>query len=166
MFYDQQGADAEHTITLSRKDLRAARRLLRLLLGAESEPGLDLKLSARSVEDGSRTALLAKAREEFGNRRRRLAVFDRAMFGEAAWDMLLALYIFDSSGQRQTLGTLVKLSGASMTTAIRWINFLAEHDLVRREAHPTDLRTSFITLTAKAREKLDLYYSETVDTGI
>jgi DNA-binding MarR family transcriptional regulator len=40
------------------------------------------------------------------------------------------------------------------------------HDLVRRDFHPTDRRTSFISLTAKAREKLDLYYSETSATGM
>lgn len=88
------------------------------------------------------------------------------MFGEAAWDMLLSLYILDVSGQRQTLGTLVKFSKASMTTAIRWINFLAAHGLVEREPHPTDLRTTFIRLTSEARDKLDKYYSDTVTTGV
>jgi DNA-binding MarR family transcriptional regulator len=88
------------------------------------------------------------------------------MFGEAAWDMLLGLYILDVAGQRQTIGNLMRLAGTPTTTAKRWLDFLMSHDLVRRDFHPTDRRTSFVSLTPKAREKLDLYYSETSSTGM
>ena len=81
------------------------------------------------------------------------------MFGEAAWDMLLALYILDMTGQRQTVGNLLRFSGTPMTTAKRWLDDLAAHDLVWREPHPTDRRTAFVVLTPKARQKLDLIYS-------
>lgn len=170
MFSDQpqQDGDKEHTITLSRTDIRAARRLLRLLLDIEnaSPSGTEFRPTVVRADDTSRTALVRRAREEFANRRRRVELFHGSMFGEAAWDMLLSLYILDVSGQRQTLGTLVKFSKASMTTAIRWINFLAAHGLVEREPHPTDLRTTFIRLTSEARDKLDKYYSDTVTTGV
>lgn len=88
------------------------------------------------------------------------------MFGEAAWDMLVLLYVLDVSGERLTIGNLVRQAGTAPTTAYRWLTFLASHDLISREPHPTDLRTEFILLTPKARELLDVYYSGTVRTDV
>jgi hypothetical protein len=168
MFHDQpDDAEGERTITLRRKDISAARRLLNLLLGAERKSFDDvLNVATRPVEDTSRSALVARAREEFQDRRRRAAVFGHSMFGEAAWDLLLVLYILDMSGQRQTVGSLLQFSGSPLSTAKRWLDYLTAHGLVQREAHPTDRRTFFVSLTGKGREKLDLYYSETVETGV
>lgn len=167
MFYGQpQNDDAKRTVTLSSNDLRAARRLLQLLLGGNANDQLSLEPPTRPAEDKTRGALIARAQEEFGKRRRRLAFFRESMFGEAAWDMLLALYILDVSGQRQTVGSLLHFSGASATTAKRWLTFLEGNGLVRRDPHPTDRRLSFVGLTEKAREKLDLYYSETITSGV
>ncbi len=161
-----EGEGAGKTIKLSRRDLSAARRLMRLLAGAEREAADELMLApppgrAATTE---RASLVARAREEFHERRRRGAVFGQSMFGEPAWDMLLTLYILDISGQRQTIGALLNFSGTPSTTAKRWLDYLVAHDLVRREEHPTDRRTAFVALSAKARDKLDLYYSGTGQT--
>jgi hypothetical protein len=155
------------TITLSRKDLSAARRLLNLLLGTERDAAEELLVppaSGGSVSE--RSTLVERARLEFHERRRRTAVFGRAMFGEPAWDMLLTLYILDVSGQRQTIGALLHFSGTPMSTAKRWLDYLVAHDLVRREEHPTDRRTAFVALSSKARTMLDLYYSGTDQTAV
>jgi hypothetical protein len=168
MLPDLTNHDTERTVRLSKNDVRAARRLLQLLLGEEGQAKRPLAIDplTKPADDITRSAMVARAREEFGNRRRRVAVFGPSMFGEAAWDMLLALYIVDVAGQRQTIGNLMQLAGTPTTTAKRWLDFLMSHDLVRRDFHPTDRRTSFISLTPKAREKLDLYYSETSATGM
>ena len=169
MFSDQQDADKERTITLSQKDVRAAQRLLKLLLREDSESSSaeqQLESSVKPASDTSRAALVARAREEFGNRRRRSSVFQRSMFGEPAWDMLLALYILDVSGQRLTTGTLMHFSGAPITTARRWLDYLVENGLAQRDHHPTDQRVLFVSLTAKGRDALDLYYSETAETEL
>lgn len=168
MFYDQQDADKERTITLSQRDVRAARRLLKLLLGEDEKtsPGHALEGSVRPALDTSRGALIARAREEFGNRHRRTTIFERSMFGEPAWDMLLALYILDVSGQRQTTGALMQFSGAPITTARRWLDYLVGNGLALRSHHPTDQRVMFISLTEKGRYALDLYYSETVESEV
>ena len=168
MLNDQQDADKERTIALSLQDVRAARRLLKLL--AQEDPkssiGQQLEESVRPAADTSRAALIARARREFGNRRRRTAVFEHSMFGEPAWDMLLALYILDVSGQRQTTGALMQFSGAPITTARRWLDYLVANGLVLRSHHPTDQRVMFVSLTDKGRDALDLYYSETVETEV
>jgi hypothetical protein len=168
MLPDFANRDTERTVKLSQNDVRAARRLLELLLGEEDQTKRSQLINPRTkpADDVTRMGMVARAREELGNRRRRVAVFGPSMFGEAAWDMLLALYIVDVAGQRQTIGNLMRFAGTPMTTAKRWLDFLITHDLVRRDFHPTDRRTSFISLTPKAREKLDMYYSETSTTGM
>lgn len=169
MFYNQPSdEDGKRTVTLSRKDVSAARRLLRLLLGSDRNASDDLlqKPSLSSAKGVDRSSFVVRAKDEFQNRRRRVGVFGQSMFGEPAWDMLLALYILDVAGQRQTVGSLLHFSGTPMTTAKRWLDYLAAHDLVQREAHPTDRRTAFVGLTEKARQKLDMYFSETIATAV
>lgn len=168
MFHDQEDADKERTITLSQQDVRAARRLLKLLLQEDlkTSAGHQLEGAVRPVGDTSRAASIARAHEEFGNRRRRATIFERSMFGEPAWDMLLALYILDVSGQRQTTGALMQFSGAPITTARRWLDYLVGNGLARRSHHPTDQRVMFVGLTEKGRNALDLYYSETVEREV
>jgi DNA-binding MarR family transcriptional regulator len=167
MFHDQT-PDEERTIKLSRKDVRAARRLLQLLLGVDRhilELG-DNDAAQVSTRYSSRAVLIARARTDFENRRRRIKVFGQSMFGEAAWDMLLALYIMDASGPRQTAGDLMRLAGTPTTTASRWLAFLIAHGLAARSEHPTDARTSFVSLTDLGRTKMDEYFSGTSDTAV
>lgn len=168
MFYDQEDADNERTLTLSKRDVRAARRLLKLLLQEDLKTSAEQPLegTVRPVGDTSRAALIARARQEFGNRRRRTSIFERSMFGEPAWDMLIALYILDVSGPRQTTGALMQFSGAPITTARRWLDYLVANGLVARSHHPTDQRVMFVSLTEKGRDALDMYYSETVETEV
>jgi DNA-binding MarR family transcriptional regulator len=168
MFHEQPSdSDSKRTVTLSQKDLTAARRLLGLLLGLERElPQHRPPPPTSNPVALQRGILLARAEEEFQNRRRRVSVFGPSMFGEAAWDMLLALYIMDASGPRHTIGSLLHFSGSPLSTAQRWLDFLHTHELVQREEHPTDRRTSFIALTQMAREGLDLYFSGTAATTV
>jgi DNA-binding MarR family transcriptional regulator len=151
-------------VTLSRMDLLVAQRLLQLLLVPDGQSPDSRGRNSAAPRD--RALLVARAQTEFLDRRRRIAVFGQSMFGEAAWDMLLALYILDTSGQRPTVGSLIEFAGTPATTAKRWLDYLMAHDLVRREPHPTDRRTAFVSLTSKAREKLDLYYAETSVTAV
>lgn len=164
---EENNNEQSHTVALSRGDLRAARRLLQLLSRTEVETLTSQLVHSPAVriENASREALIGRAKEEFSERSRRSALFGTAMFGEPAWEMLLALYILDVSGQRQTIGALLQFSSMSMSTAKRWLDYLELHGLVTREEHPTDKRTSFVRLTDSGREKLDMYFSETNRTS-
>ena len=144
------------------REVRAAARLLKLL----AEPDDD---SAGGLPDdpaegsliGERQELVRRARESFRDRRRRRGIFGDFMFGEPAWDMLLALYISETSEGRNSVGSLASLSGAPASTAQRWLEVLIDRGLALREAHPTDRRTVFIKLTDDGRAALDLYFSGT-----
>lgn len=148
------------TLKLTERDLEDARRLLSLLVDGEDDV-IDPPAWSNPATWPSKQALLNKAREQVGERRRRIDLFGKAMFGEPAWDILLLLYVADYE-RRQTLSSLTDRAGATRTTGLRWIGYLEKEQLVRREGHPTDLRKAFIHLTEKGRDALELYLAETI----
>ena len=113
---------------------------------------------------GSRLDLIARARRAFLNRGRRSKLFGKEMFGEHGWDILLALYMMEANGPRQTVGSLRDLTHASAGATNRWLDYLEDHKLVVREENPVDKRSTLVRLTPKARDLLDTYFSETAVT--
>ena len=159
------------TITLSEQERRAAAHLLNVLVGEADDRGRELTTLARrnpqAISNEERVVLAERARQLYVNRARRSQVLNSAMFGEAAWDMLLALYVTDLSGAANTVSGLVNLSGVPATTALRWLDFLdTKEHLVARRPSPKDRRVFLVELTDKARRVLDAYFSGTVPEGI
>lgn len=144
----------EPTIVLSEKDAREAARLLKLLSTAIDEK---TGFIASDCKEASREELILRARIVLHSRQLRADYFNRAMFGEPAWDVLLALYITDEAEGRQSIGRIAEWIRAPLTTVARWIDYLEKERLVRREAHPGDKRVIFIRLMEKGRELLDAY---------
>jgi hypothetical protein len=142
--------DGGGRVELSPRDREDAARLLSLLLreGEVEERRQDISLTqlAESIIEA---------------RRRRAQIFNPAMFGEPAWELLLTLFVMDRQGPRLTIGRLAQVAGIKLTTALRWLEYLEDQAFVRREQHPTDARTAFIELTDKARDMLRLYLSGT-----
>jgi DNA-binding MarR family transcriptional regulator len=95
-------------------------------------------------------------------RRARVPAFNKSMFGEPAWDMLLELYINKDIGARHSVGRLCELSGEPPTTALRWLDYLEKEKLVGREPNPTDRRTEFVEMTEKGRSAMAEYLFETL----
>ena len=158
------------TITLSDQDIRAAAHLLSVLLGVQDDRGRELtglaKTNVHRIDNQERAILVERARQTYVNRARRSRIFSSAMFGEAAWYMLLALYVTDQSGPRHTVTGLVNLAGVPSTTALRWLDFLeTKEQLVTRKPTWTDGRVLLIELTDKARDLLDEYFSGTALEG-
>lgn len=165
-----KGPSGLRKVILSEKDLLAAEQLLERIRHASEHPGIEppediwADTNASSAEpavSSDRPALAEKARQVLFNRRHRAKVFKKGMFGEPAWEMLLVLYVVDESGRRHTIGSLIEVAGATMTTALRWLEFLEGERLIRRREHPTDRRAVFIELTDEARHALDVYFSGT-----
>lgn len=149
-------ASDTRVIRLSGRDIDDVRRLLSLLA---APPASAERQAANDAPDTKQ--LVQRAQEILANRRRRIRFFGRAMFSEAAWEMLLLLYVSDS-GPRHTVSKFAKLAGYSKSTAIRWIDYLAQHQLIVREPHPTDMRSAYVSLSSKGREALEAYLSETL----
>lgn len=85
------------------------------------------------------------------------------MFGEAAWDMLLTLYVSENDIDAMTLSHLAQLVDAPPSSALRWIEYLEAQRLVRRNPHPTDRRSLLVKLTDKGRARLESYLTETLE---
>ena len=149
-------------VTFDRRDVEDLHRLLGKLRDPRASANDDEDAETPNAEANR---LERKARQLLESRRRRVAIFGPQMFAEPAWDMLLILYL-SGGGRRQTQSSLGELSGASRSTAMRWIDFLACRDLIRREEHPTDRRRNFVALTETGRSLLELYLSETGDARL
>jgi len=144
-------------VSLDERDVEDLHRLLGKLRTSRPSP---TEQQDAETPDGDRARLEQRARALLESRRRRVAIFGPQMFAEPAWDMLLILYL-SGGGRRQTQTGLGELSGASRSTAMRWIDYLSCRDLLQREDHPTDKRRNFVSLTEKGRHLLELYLSDT-----
>ena len=148
------------TVTLTEQDLKDAARLFRLF----SDPALlgnmcpaDVAADSSTSAGSDRQQLLAKARLVLSSRRAREQHFHRDLFGEPAWDILLALSVTEEAGARFTVSKLAECIRAPLSTAVRWVKTLEENSLVGRFDHPTDRRITFIRLLDKGRSALDAY---------
>jgi DNA-binding MarR family transcriptional regulator len=150
--------NGQHNVALSERDIAEAKRLLAIIAGAEPDVRPTEHERAPAQEDQDR--LKPFARQLYEQRQKRIGLFGSQMFGEPAWEMLLILYL-DEGSQRVLQTRLTELSGATRSTAARWIDYLIGRGFVRREGHPTDKRRSFVSLTDKGRNLLELYLSET-----
>ena len=139
-------------VPLSQEDLDDANRLLRLLTSQVDPDRFGLRETQPGDESGR---LLARARQILAHRRKRIELFGKELFGEPAWEMLLLLYIAQST-QRFTIGQLARASGAPPSTGARWIDHLEEQELVEKDPHPTDGRTAFVKLSKRGQEALAL----------
>ena len=169
----QTDDDEDHlkTVILSERDIQAVAHVLHSLVGVDHDRGRELSILAKGnvhrIGSQDRSVLVERARQTYVSRARRSQIFKSAMFGEAAWDMLLALYVTDQSGARHTVSGLLALAGVPPTTALRWLTFLERKEqLVARRPMPTDKRVYIIELTDKAREMLDAYFSGMIVEGL
>ena len=156
--------ETSRTVTLSEKDIRDAARLFRLI--SDGTPWAHSFLSgqegagSRGAETTPRDTLIDRARTVLQTRRLRARHFNRVMFAEPAWEILLLLYLAESSEGRQTIGQLAELVETPLTTVLRWVGYLEKEHLIERKDHPTDRRIVFVKLASKGRDALDAFLEE------
>jgi len=105
-------------------------------------------------------ALAARERCLRGQRRR---LFNPHMFGEPAWDILLALCEIDEVERRLSIAELTAITNVPLTTSLRWLSYLEEQDLVSRSIAPHDQRMVLIELTDEGRRTMDRYFRQKLD---
>lgn len=86
--------------------------------------------------------------------------FPHGIFGEPAWDVLLAIYAHEHLSRAITISQVARVSGLSGSSALRWINQLARLQLVARSQDPFDRRTAQVMLTDTGRRALDRFFEE------
>lgn len=114
-----------------------------------------LKIGTRPMP--TRRELCQLACRIYDARRARERLFSHTLFGEPAWDMLLALYCLPARGEIMTVSHLALASGAPQTTGYRWQAVLTEQGLIERGPQGVDRRKQSFRLTPKGRELLESY---------
>lgn len=136
-------------VTLSPRDVRNAVRLLELL-----------KTRRNPNEERSRESLLSVARFSLEARQGRVEHFSPAMFGEPAWDLLLALYVTQADTPAPAVSSMARAAGIAITTAFRWIDYLEEKRLIERQHSSVDGRALTVALTEDGRARLERYFAD------
>jgi DNA-binding MarR family transcriptional regulator len=145
--------DEPRIVAVSAHDLRELARIVDRLVPRESAGTVVAERLLHAVQDSP----TSRAQRMIEDRRRRGQLFGTAMFGEAAWDALLHLYV--DHDRRITISRLADLTGGAPTTVIRWLDYLEGRELVRRHRHPRDARAVLLELTEMGVQLLDSYFS-------
>lgn len=90
-------------------------------------------------------------------RRGRDRMFSSELFGEPAWDMLLALYCLPTRGIVLGVTSLGHAANVPPSTGTRWQKLLLDEGLIQRGPHVSDARQQLIGLTDKGRMLMERY---------
>ena len=96
----------------------------------------------------------AWAERLFAERRGRDALFPNGLFGEPAWDLLLAMFIAHDKSQAMILCKAYKAAGVSDTTGRRLLDRMEQEGLITRRRAPRSRKMRVVELTDLAVEKL------------
>ena len=97
------------------------------------------------------------AKRLFASRRRRERFFDSALFHDAAWDLLLDLYIAGAQGRNICVSNSCHAGGVPPSTMLRSLEHLTAIGLVERHADPHDGHRVLVTLTDRSRTAMRDY---------
>ena len=114
-------------------------------------------LRAHPKREPSDKDLRQLAARIYDARRVREKVLDGELFGEPAWDMLLALSFMPARGEFLSVSGLCHASGAPATTGLRWQASLRRERLIERGPDEVDARRQFVRLTKKGRTLMQAY---------
>ena len=93
-------------------------------------------------------------------RQLRAKFFDRELFADPAWDILLDLTAARAEHTRVSVTSLCIASGVPPTTALRWIGQMSSAGLLARLEDDADRRRAFIALSDKAADAMARYFAE------
>lgn len=81
-------------------------------------------------------------------------VFDFQGFSTSpAWDIMLDLFEAEMEGKQVSVSSACIGAACPASTALRWLKFLEDRDLVTRTDDPDDKRRALVHLTAQGRAK-------------
>ena len=134
-------------LKMTQADLGHLRELLSSLVLAELD----------GAQRGTPEQAWLKARDLLERRRKRAAFFAPAMFGEAPWDILLALFGTGEGSSGLTIERLVETSGVPASSCKRWLEYLEQEQLVRLRGHASDYLMTLVSLTPDGKERMADY---------
>ena len=125
-------------------------------IGRDQSAALSGDDGFEALRDDSPAWQLA-AQRLYAERKARSEFFPSAMFGEAAWDVLLDLYVAEKRNQLVCITSACVASNAPATTALRWIGMLEEQGLATRFADACDGRRNFLRISERGYALMTAY---------
>ena len=113
---------------------------------------LDHRISAPDLADAAEARARARAWAErlYAERRRRDAHFPPDLFGEPAWDLLLAMFTARERGQAMILCRAYKAAGVTDTTGRRLLDRMEAEGLITRRRAPRSRKMRIVELTDRS----------------
>lgn len=102
----------------------------------------------------SRQFLRSLAHGVYRRRRRRAEYFERELFGEVGWDILLDLFIHAMEGKLVPTTSLCIAAETPVPTGLRWISLLEGKGLVERSTSESDGRVTYVSLTEEGQQAM------------
>ena len=121
--------------------------------GEARPPKILGSVDAREVERNA-DRLAEIAAREYRARRSRERYFDRGLFGEPGWDILIDLFIQQSSGKTVSVTSAAIASQVPVTTALRHLAALQKAGLVERMRSAADARVRLLRLTKEGYTRI------------
>lgn len=116
-------------------------------------------------EQSPQSARLSYARAELGRVRARSAAFPKLRLCAPVWTMLLDVYVSECDEASLDISGLASGSGAPFSTAMRYVDQMLKHEVLRRRYDPADRRRSLVRMTAETRRRLDLLIDRELALG-
>lgn len=98
------------------------------------------------------------ARAIFNRRKDRRQYLPVPLFSEYGWDILLVLFAEEGNHRTQKVTRLAEQVNAPITTAVRWLDYLEQRNLIERRVSDLDRREVLISLTDAGRKALLSYF--------
>ncbi|HWJ69185.1 MAG TPA: hypothetical protein VNS79_03950 [Sphingobium sp.] len=98
------------------------------------------------------------AKHQYRSRRMRERYFDKKIFGEPGWDMLLELYAGEIKDENISTSNLVLSSSAPNSTALRWIKHLEDVGLITKKSSHLDGRVQYQRMTKTGFDGMTEYF--------
>ncbi len=138
-------------------------RRLRSLVEAIREEALAHTGVVSPAEPAER-AITEAAKALYAGRRRRSRYFQElaGMFEEAAWDILLDLFVSEREGREVSVSSACIAANVPPTTALRWLGLLEDRGAILREPDPSDRRRINLRLSDETRAAMYAYITDVV----
>ena len=139
---------------------------IHLRLSPDRSIGAKGETLAEAGSRGASTADLGNlAYGIYSARRKRDRMLQGDLFGEPAWDMLLALYCLPQRGEQLSVTTLSYAANIPQSTGHRIQAALGAEGLIERQPEASDRRRQLVNLTERGRTMLERYLTWLIDTN-
>lgn len=111
------------------------------------------------LADKDRSARLVPAARRYAKlRHERKMLFQKPIFADPAWDILIDLFSAEGEGKRVSVTSACAAADVPATTALRWLGVMEREGLIERHAAGEGRRGSFLRITPAARDRVATWF--------